>query len=280
MAQGLKNHIPSSAIRLEQYQQFGEFAAKFAAGAFNLLGVVGHPGIGKSRTFRDVLEESAAPYCYLQGHIKPFVLFQQLYFNRDRLLVIDDADTLFSDPTCVPLLKAVLETERVKIVSWHSKAIDEGTIPRSFTTSSPVAILCNQWTTVNQNMRAVEDRGIFLHFAPSVNGVHRKVGESTWFDDKEVLDFVGQHLHLITQPSMRYYVKGSELRRAGIGEWRENVLRMFGTHIERLAIVSRILDDASIVCEAERVARFVELTGQSQATYYRDRERLLKARSE
>ncbi|MFO0838324.1 MAG: hypothetical protein U1D55_07320 [Phycisphaerae bacterium] len=278
MARALRNHVPASAIRLEQYHQLEEFASKFARGAFNLLAVIGRAGVRKSRTFRNVLEASGANYCYLQGHIKPFVLYQQLFLNRDRLLIIDDADTLFADRTCVPLLKGLLETEQTKLVSWYSQAIDDAAIPRSFTTTSPVAILCNQWTTLNQNMRAVEDRGIFLHFAPSVYAVHKKIGDTAWFDDVEVYEFIGQHLHLITEPSMRYYVKGSELRRAGISDWRESVLGMFGSHVERMGIVSTLLADVSVNSEAQRVAKFVELTGQSQATYYRDRERLLEAR--
>ena len=50
--------------------------------------------------------------------------------------------------------------------------------------------------------------------------------------------------------------------------------------VERLSVVSLLLGDSSIASESERVARFVELTGHSQATYYRDRELLLAAHGE
>lgn len=278
MANKASNYVPSSAIHIDRFAELEEFAGKFATGGLKLLGVVGHAGTRKSRTFHNVLEASGKRYWYLKGNVTPFILYQQLYFNRDAIIVIDDADTLFADRACIPLLKSLLETEAVKVVSWHSKAIDDETIPRSFTTSSPVAILCNQWTTVNQNMRAVEDRGIFLHFTPSVYEIHRRIGAADWLNDDEVFEFVGRHLHLITEPSMRYYVKASEMRRVGIADWQQNTLKMMGPHIERLAVLNRLIEDTTFGSEAERVAKFTEITGQSQATFYRDREMLLKAR--
>lgn len=272
--------VPESAITVTRYSQLEDFATKFAAGSFNLIGVVGTAGLRKSRTFIQLLESSGERYYYVKGYTKPFILYQLLYRHRDERVVIDDADSLFADRACVPLLKSLLETEETKVVSWHSRAIDDEEIPRSFATRSKVTVLCNEWRTVNDNMRAVEDRGIFIHFTPSVSEVHAKMAEASWFKDEEVFRFIGKHLHLITEPSIRYYLKASEMRTAGIEDWEGTTLRMLNPNVERLAIVSRLLADEGITNEAERVAKYVELTGCSQATFYRDRELLLKARGE
>jgi hypothetical protein len=275
-----RNRIPATAIKLTEYQALEDFATKFVASLLNLVGVVGNAGLRKSRTFVNVLERSAQPYCYIKGHVRPFSLYQELYHHRDQLVIIDDADTLFADRTSVPLLKSVLETEENKIVSWNSKAADREGIPRSFVTCSKVTVLCNEWRTVNENMLAVVDRGLFIHFAPSVSEVHAKVAEAGWFADDEVYRFIEQHLHLIVEPSMRYYVKASEMRRAGMEDWQRHTLQMLNGDMERLAIVRRLLDDTSIISEAERVAKYIELTGCSQATFYRDRDMLLGARGD
>lgn len=266
-------------MKLTRYDELEEFAHKFADSLLNLVAVVGTAGLRKSRIFVNALERTKVPYCLLKGHLKPFILYQLLYQHRDQLIVIDDADSLFSDRSCIPLLKSLLERETTKVVSWHSRAIDDDTIPRSFTTRSKVAILCNEWRTVNENMRAVEDRGHFIHFVPSVIEVHHNVQKSGWFDDEEVFDFIQDHLHLIVEPSMRYYVKAAEMRRAGIDDWQGKTLQMVNCDMERLAIVRRLLNDPSYASEAERVIAYVELTGRSQATYYRDRDLLTGAGS-
>lgn len=275
----LKKHhrtfAPETAIKLVNYDQLASFATKFATGLLNLVGVVGSAGLRKSRTFVNALESTGRPYCLVKGHVRSFILYQMLFHHRDQLVVIDDADTLFNDRACVPLLKALLETEETKVVSWHSRAIDDEDMPRSFVTRSRVTVLCNEWRTTNENMRAVEDRGLFLHFAPAAEEVHANVIKARWFHDEEVLDFIGRHLHLVVTPSMRYYVKAAEMRRAGIDDWQGNTLQMMNGDVERLAVLRRLLDDATVINEAERVSRYVELTGRSQATFYRDRELLL-----
>jgi hypothetical protein len=56
-------------------------------------------------------------------------------------------------------------------------------IPSTFTTSSNVILIANEWKSLNPNVRALEDRAIILHFNPSNEELHRKVAE--WFRDPE-----------------------------------------------------------------------------------------------
>lgn len=99
-------------------------------------------------------------------------------------------------------------------------------MPSSFTTKSPVCLIANEWRTLNANVQAIEDRAIIVHFAPSPGEVHVKVRE--WFDDDEVYQFIEEHLLFIPRPSMRYYVKGRQLRQANPERWRTQLLAVMG----------------------------------------------------
>ena len=67
-------------------------------------------------------------------------------------------------------------------------------IPRASETGSRVAIIANEWRTLNVNVSAIEDRGHVVRFAPSALEIHTRTAQ--WFWDQEVYDFIGQYLHL------------------------------------------------------------------------------------
>jgi hypothetical protein len=134
-----------------------------------------------------------------------------------------------------------------------------------------VILIANEWKSLNPNVRALEDRAIILHFCPSNEEVHRKVGQ--WFDDPEVYHFLGKLLRVIPAVSMRHYCKGSQLRRAGFGDWRNSLLQMIISD-QRVACVMSVLYDPEMHSEQQRVERFAAITGASRATYFRIKAKL------
>lgn len=145
-------------------------------------------------------------------------------------------------------------------------------VPASFVTTSNVILIANEWRTVNPSVRAFEDRAIILHFDPPKAEVHRRVSE--WFEDREVYSFVEQILPCIAEVSMRHYCKGSQLRRAGMPDWRSSLLQMVLPD-PRMACVVALQHDTSLTSDQDRVDRFVAMTGCSRATYYRIKGRLV-----
>ena len=85
-------------------------------------------------------------------------------------------------------------------------------------TKSRVVIICNDWKTLNRNVVALQDRGHTLLFEPTAAEVHRKTGE--WFDDRDVYQWFEENLRLVTEPSMRLYLRAAELKRAGM-DWMQ-----------------------------------------------------------
>jgi hypothetical protein len=274
--------LPREVISLTTYAQLDLYLEKFAAGEFGLLLLLGRHGTGKSESVRRSLD--CAPtdegngnglgpdVLYVEGHMQPFGLYRDLWEHRDQPVVLDDLDKLHADGNCVRLLKPLCNTERAKRITWLSNlTMNDGEVPTSFVTTSNVILIANEWRTVNPSVRAFEDRAIILHFDPPKAEVHRRVSE--WFEDAEVYGFIERILPCIAEVSMRHYCKGSQLRRAGMPDWRSSLLQMVLPD-PRMACVVAMQHDPGLRSEHERVERFVTSTGCSRATYYRTKARL------
>jgi hypothetical protein len=259
---------PRGALVVCTYEHLQQFVDAFARGHLNLLILVGRPGLAKSQSLRQAVGGRA---CWVEGNATPFGMYGQLYLNRDRLVVIDDVDSLYASPAGVRLLKCLCQTDPVKRVAWQSAAaqLDRDGIPRAFTTTSKVAILANDWRTLNDNVAAVQDRGHVLLFEPTAREVHEQAGG--WFNDPEVYAWFGAHLHLIAEPSLRHYVRAAELKRAGL-DWVQG-LPLKGLSPKAL-LVAKLRSDPGYPSEEARAQAFVALGGGCRATYFNHARRL------
>src|SRR4051795_6150357 len=208
---------PKKAFRVTTYDRLEAYLRAFAAGHFHLLVLGGVGGLSKSRSVRAVLDGQA---CWIEGNATPFGMYGKLYSHRDQFVVIDDVDALYADRSGVRLLKCLCQTEEEKAVAWHSdaKSLERQGIPREFVTRSRVAIIANDWKTLDQNVAALQDRGHVLLFQPGAAEVHRKAG--TWFDDQEIYQWFAANLHRVREPSLRHYVRAKELKAARM-DWTE-----------------------------------------------------------
>jgi hypothetical protein len=126
-----------------------------------------------------------------------------------------------------------------------------------------VALIGNQWKTLNADVAALEDRGHLLVFEPTPWEVHQQAAR--WFWDTEIFDFVADHLHLIDRHSLRIYGQAWELKQAGL-EWRRAVL---GRYLSGAALeVARLKANPAFASEAERVKAFIQSGAGCRATYF------------
>ena len=249
-------------IHVTTYCDLEKIVTAFARGDLNLLVLIGGPGLGKSRVLRQATFNRA---CWLEGNASPFGLYCQLWRHQNRPIVLDDLDGLYASRDGIRLLKCLTQTEPHKNVSWHTDAatLQRQEIPREFRTTTRVAIITNEWKTLNRNVAALEDRGHVVIFQPSALEVH--VRTASWFWDQEIFDFAGERLHLIEEPSMRHYVAAWELKQAGM-DWRSLVLSrcLSGTPL----LVAQLKADCNYPSEAERVRAFIARGGGSRSTYF------------
>jgi hypothetical protein len=267
-AMALSRSLPRHAVRVPTYVELEQYVRAFAVGHLNLLMLFGPPGVGKSRCVRQALDHRVG---WISGQATPLGIYMQAYKHRHQPLVLDDVDGLYADRTGIRLLKSLCQTEPRKTLSWHTATpiLKRRGVPQRFTTRSRVALVGNDWKTLNADVAALEDRGHVLVFEPTALEVHRQA--AGWFWDQEVFDFVAGHLHLIARHSLRTYQQASELKQAGL-DWRQAVLHRFLTG-PALA-VARLKADPSFTSEAARVEAFVQSGAGCRASYFRHARKL------
>lgn len=258
--------LPPEAVTVSTYRDLDRFVRAFASGHLNLLLLVGGPGLAKSQSVRKAVGDDDA--CWIEGNATAFGLYTKLLLHRDQLVVIDDVDGLYSDRAAVRLLKCLCQTDPVKRLAWNTNAA-AGDVPREFETTSRVVIIANDWRSLNDNVAAVIDRGHFISFEPSADEIHRQVGE--WFDDAEVYGWFEHQLPLIATPSMRHYVRATELKAAGL-DWQSMMLNQWLP--TKAALVARLKMDPSFESESERIEEFKRRGGGSRATYFNHAKKL------
>jgi hypothetical protein len=257
---------PDHAITVTTYAGLETYVQAFAEGHLNLLVIIGSAGLQKSRLVRTSVGDRAF---WVESKATAFGLYRELYEHRNEPVILDDLDSLFRDRDTVRLLKGLLQTDPVKTVSWHTIAAGQAGLPTSFQTTSRAVVISNVWRTLDANVVALEDRGHIIVFEPLPLEVHQRTAE--WFWDQEVFDFIGQHLSLITRPTMRNYLRAYELRKSGM-PWRDLTLTHWLTGKELLA--AQLRTDPSFASQEERARAFQEKGGGCRATYFSILKRL------
>ena len=264
---------PKNATSISTYADLQDYALAFANGHLGLLVLCGAAGIGKSRCLRDAVGDDV---CWIDGNASAFGIYCKAYEHRDQPIVLDDVDGLYKDRQGVRLLKTLCQTDPVKRLSWQTAAgaLEKRDIPREFTTSSHLAVIVNRWESLNADVVALEDRGHLIVFAPAAMEVHRHA--AAWFWDQEIFDFVGKHLGLINQPSLRIYHRASELKMAGL-PWQEVILSCCLTG--KTLAVAELKADPKFKTEEERVQAFIAAGHGCRATYFNHAQKLSAAGS-
>lgn len=259
---------------LKTYAELQRYCRHFANGAWTCLVVVGRPGVSKSTTMRAALPKSTDPRDeagarWIESHVSAFQLYKELHTHLNRTIVLDDVDHLCKDKDIVKLLKCLCNTEATRRVYWAtaSSQLEKDGIPKEFDTTSKVALIINKWYTVDENVGALEDRGMVIRFNPTSHEVHRFVAK--WFKDDRVYRFIEDRLSRIYTPSCRLYVNASRMREFGEDwkSWIEDKIAL----PDRLEIVRDLIQDKSFATEHERFLKYAEMTGDTRATYYRDK---------
>jgi len=255
---------------LTEYSSLRRYLQAFDKSNLTMLVLDGSPGVGKSTE-----AQCACPDAHrIDGAVSAFELYRELYRHRDDDFIIDDNDGICRDRSTVRLLKCLCDTRPTKTVAWHTAAtqLDTEGIPREFPTNSRAILVTNDWTLLNQNVGALQDRGLVIYFKPTAQEVHAQV--AAWAPDTAVYNFIGQHLPLIIEPSMRHYVEGAELKKAGL-DWEQALLETWNVD-SRVRVFLRL--EHAPLKPAERVETFKRETGASRRTYFYIRSRIREAR--
>lgn len=99
--------------------------------------VVGAPGVGKTFTVETILENTPdLKYEIVKGGLSAVELYKMGYRNRrpGSVVIIDDADSIFSDEEGLSILKAMCDSSSTRRVSWlkDSSTLREDEVPQTY----------------------------------------------------------------------------------------------------------------------------------------------------
>jgi hypothetical protein len=127
----------------ERFDALTQVTRAACMGGVRSVVVTGAGGVGKSYQIENIVSAAEDEYGIhaeiIHGVLTPISLYKLLYSNRTEndVIVLDDADGIFFDEKALTILKAALDTNKVRNVSWMSESnalkTDEGeTIPKKF----------------------------------------------------------------------------------------------------------------------------------------------------
>ena len=115
------------------------------------LVITGGAGLGKTHIVKSTLEEmglkESYDFVHFKGRATAAGLFVTLYENNDKIIVLDDCDSVFKDDDAVNILKGALDsydTRKISYISTKSLKDEFGSeVPRHFEFSGRIIFISN-----------------------------------------------------------------------------------------------------------------------------------------
>lgn len=156
-------NMPFSVLLDNLYLVPKEFIKMVLKGKARGLLLYGEAGLGKSFNVKRQLRESklreGIDYNFISGHITPMQFYKKLFYNRDKLIILDDINILESKIN-LNMLKAALN-DNGSVIEYSSSALRD--IPSSFPFTGRIIILLNSKPEKSEHLKAVEDRILHYH---------------------------------------------------------------------------------------------------------------------
>jgi hypothetical protein len=241
----------------ETFEILGEMTSAVANGVVKGLVVSGPAGVGKSHTVEQELYRTLGviaklmgempKYEVISGHISPIMLYTTLYRLSDAncVLVLDDCDVL-EDLEAVNILKAALDTKRVRRIHWGtaSHVLEKEGVPTSFEFRGGVIFLTNaklnniKTGKLAPHCEAIVSRVHYLDL--QINSMRERmihirniVMNSDMLDDynfsaatkKCLLDWLLDNVNNIAQVDLRTVIKASDLCKAMPHNWQSRAAK-------------------------------------------------------
>lgn len=222
---------PDKAKVIRTYAALKAVVEAWFQGHYQLLAIIGSPGLGKSYEFELRYDDPEyQPYFHIiKGWAAPLSVYMEMFLHRDKFLLFDDTESLWGRPGGKVIVRSATELKEIKTMQWTSTAGNLAKLAedngyeleevKTFKTSSKIAVLGNEFPDNDIAYAAVLDRGHLFFFDPSNEELHKN---ATWFWDQEIFDYIGARLQLIERLSFRLYIKTYE-EKCARRNWKEFV---------------------------------------------------------
>lgn len=107
------------------FDELTDYVTLIAKGVMPALLVTGQGGIGKSYNIDKILDQYGKrheTWEKIKGKASPAAMYATLWYNRDKIVVFDDCDSVFKDPDALNILKGALDNNDFREISWATKS--------------------------------------------------------------------------------------------------------------------------------------------------------------
>jgi len=214
--------------------------------------VSGPPGVGKSFGVESVLEKyntfttlgnMPPKYEVVKGAMSPIGLYCKLYnfSSRDNVLVFDDCDSILLDDLSLNILKAALDSKKVRRICWNtdSHMLRREGVPDTFDFAGSVIFITNikfdnvKSKKLRDHLEALESRCHYIDL--TIDTLREKLLriqqivrdgmlDSYALPDvtkQEVVQYIWDHKRRLREVSLRTVLKIADLAKAFPEQWKD-----------------------------------------------------------
>ena len=230
----------------DRFEMLGKLTQGTMKANIRSMVVTGAPGVGKTYTVTNMLENTPnAKYETVAGALSAVELYKLGYRNRKAgsVVVLDDADSIFTDEDALNILKALCDSSPVRRVSWlkDSATLRQEDTPQSYEFHGSFIFISNldfqKYVDMGSNkyvthFEALMSRSLYLDLR-----LHDRQAVSLWIEHittsgklfaregvsdtvgKAILAFISKHRDELRELSLRTAMKLCALAKSHPGDW-------------------------------------------------------------
>ena len=230
-----------------------QISRKVAAGAFNSLMISGRAGTGKTYSVEKALADEGLTidddFIMVSGAVSTIMMFKKMFQYRNKVLVFDDCDAVFRDENGRNILKAALDTKKVRRISYLKKSglvfdpkdfemdpegefnmIENGMVPAYFDFAGRVIFISNLAKDKADPDGAIRSRSILIDVNPDDATIMERIKtllpylepkDMAMKDKLEIYEF----MKTANDVSMRTFVKAAGFKDADLPNWQRMTKR-------------------------------------------------------
>ena len=230
-----------------------QISRKVAAGAFNSLMISGRAGTGKTYSVEKALADEGLTidddFIMVSGAVSTIMMFKKMFQYRNKVLVFDDCDAVFRDENGRNILKAALDTKKVRRISYLKKSglvfdpkdfemdpegefnmIENGMVPAYFDFAGRVIFISNLAKDKADPDGAIRSRSILIDVNPDDATIMERIKtllpylepkDMAMKDKLEIYEF----MKTANDVYMRTFVKAAGFKDADLPNWQRMTKR-------------------------------------------------------
>jgi hypothetical protein len=125
--------------------------------------ITGQGGIGKSYNVEKILDQFGKrheTWERVKGKASAAAMYNTLWYNRNKIVVFDDCDSVLKDPDAINVLKGALDNNNFREISWATKG--EGLVyTLDLDDNEEIAQRCQEWSQDHHGKEGIPNHFIF-----------------------------------------------------------------------------------------------------------------------